>query len=72
MNRSRDIRSRMDYLALFSAFRALAVTAPLNGAGRRPGTGQVQGNRKSVQHLEGGIVREMKVKEGDHVSKAMC
>ena len=29
---------------------------------------KVEGNRKSVQHLEGGIVKEMRVKEGDRVA----
>ena len=28
---------------------------------------KVEGNRKSVQHLDGGIVKEMRVKEGDKV-----
>ncbi len=31
------------------------------------GVVKVDGNRKSVQHLDGGIVREMRVKEGDRV-----
>jgi HlyD family type I secretion membrane fusion protein len=32
------------------------------------GVVKVEGNRKSVQHLEGGIVKELRVKEGDWVN----
>ncbi len=57
-------------LALFfGGFGLWSVTAPLNGAVVAQAQVKVQGNRKSVQHLEGGIVREMKVKEGDHVKQ---
>jgi len=45
------------------------MTAPLNGAVVAQAIVKVQGNRKSVQHLEGGIVKEMRVKEGDHVNE---
>ncbi len=31
------------------------------------GVVKVDGNRKSVQHLDGGIVKELRVKEGDRV-----
>ncbi len=57
-------------LALFfGGFGLWSMTAPLNGAVVAQAEVKVQGNRKSVQHLEGGIVREMKVKEGDHVKE---
>lgn len=51
----------------FGGFGLWSVTAPLNGAVVAEAVVKVQGNRKSVQHLEGGIVKEMKVKEGDRV-----
>src|SRR2546430_17317980 len=45
-----------------------AATAPLNGAVVGNAVVKVEGNRKSVQHLDGGIVKELRVKEGDKVS----
>ena len=51
----------------FGGFGLWALTAPLNGAVVANAEVKVQGNRKSVQHLDGGIVKAMKVKEGDHV-----
>lgn len=55
-------------LALFfGGFGAWAATAPLNGAVVAEAVVKVEGNRKSIQHLDGGIVREVKVKEGDTV-----
>jgi HlyD family type I secretion membrane fusion protein len=51
----------------FGGFGAWAATAPLNGAVVAEAVVKVEGNRKSVQHLDGGIVKEMKVKEGDRV-----
>lgn len=44
-------------------------TAPLDSAAIAPGIVRVEGNRKSVQHLDGGIVRAIKVREGDLVQK---
>lgn len=44
-----------------------SVKAPLNGAVVASGVVKVEGNRKSVQHLDGGIVKELRVKEGDKV-----
>jgi biotin/lipoyl-binding protein len=55
-------------IALF--FGGLGIwggTAPLNGAVVANGVVKVDGNRKSVQHLDGGIVKELRVKEGDRV-----
>src|SRR5215471_2756623 len=53
----------------FGGFGYWSMTAPLNGAVVANAVVKVQGNRKSVQHLEGGIVKEMRVKEGDHVKE---
>ena len=48
-------------------FGAWAALAPLEGAVVAPGTFVATGQNKEVQHLEGGIIREMLVKEGDLV-----
>lgn len=44
-------------------------TAPLDSAAIAPGLVRVEGNRKTVQHLDGGIVRSINVREGDLVQK---
>jgi len=55
-------------LALFfGVFGIWSLTAPLNGAVVAPAVVKLEGNRKSVQHLDGGIVKQINVKEGDHV-----
>src|ERR1700722_5182784 len=52
----------------FGGIGAWAATAPLNGAGVANAVVKVDGNRKSIQHLDGGIVKELRVKEGDKVN----
>ncbi len=52
----------------FGLLGTWAAFAPLNGAVVAQAVVKIDGNRKSVQHLEGGIVRELKVKEGDKVA----
>jgi membrane fusion protein, epimerase transport system len=54
-------------LIFFGGFGTWAATAPLNGAVVGNGVVKVEGNRKSVQHLDGGIVKQLRVKEGDKV-----
>ena len=44
-------------------------TAPLDSAAIAPGIVKVEGNRKLVQHLDGGIVKEILVREGDLVKR---
>jgi HlyD family type I secretion membrane fusion protein len=51
----------------FGGIGSWAATAPLNGAVVGNAIIKVDGNRKSVQHLDGGIVKELRVKEGDNV-----
>ncbi|WP_063790042.1 MULTISPECIES: HlyD family type I secretion periplasmic adaptor subunit [Bradyrhizobium] len=53
--------------AFFFGLGAWAVTAPLNGAVVANAVVKVDGNRKSLQHLDGGIVKELHVREGDRV-----
>ena len=45
-----------------------AGCAPIESAAIAPGTLQVEGKRKAVQHLEGGIVSEILIKNGDRVA----
>src|SRR5215831_5099951 len=52
----------------FGLLGTWAAVAPLRGAVVANAVVKVEGNRKSVQHLEGGIVKELRVKEGDKVS----
>ena len=52
----------------FGAFGAWAVLAPLESAAIAPGVLGVSGKRKTVQHLEGGIVADILVEEGDTVA----
>ncbi|ESR23898.1 HlyD family type I secretion periplasmic adaptor subunit [Lutibaculum baratangense] len=51
----------------FGGFGTWAAVAPLAGAVVAPGTVVTLGRNKLVQHLEGGIVREILVKEGERV-----
>lgn len=53
--------------AFFGGLGTWAVTAPLNGAVVANAVIKVDGNRKSVQHLDGGIVNQLHVREGDKV-----
>lgn len=46
-----------------------AATSKLDGAAIAHGTVGVESNRKSVAHLEGGIIQAIHVKEGDRVVK---
>ena len=46
-----------------------AVRAPLDSAAIGTGVVTVENHRKAVSHLEGGIVREVRVREGQQVSK---
>jgi multidrug efflux pump subunit AcrA (membrane-fusion protein) len=45
-----------------------AAYAPLNGAVVAPAVVKVEGNRKTIQHLDGGIIKQLLVKEGDRVA----
>lgn len=46
-----------------------ATTAPLSSAVIAPGVVKVDLNRRPVQHVEGGIVREVRVRDGQHVTE---
>lgn len=51
----------------FGGLGTWAAVAPLSSAAIAPGTVVVDSNRKSVQHLEGGVIREILVRDGDLV-----
>ncbi|HQR52155.1 MAG TPA: HlyD family type I secretion periplasmic adaptor subunit [Burkholderiales bacterium] len=54
-------------VAGFLAVLVWAAFAPLAGAVVAPGQLAPEGNHKTIQHLEGGLVRAVRVKEGDVV-----
>ncbi|WP_246174997.1 HlyD family type I secretion periplasmic adaptor subunit [Bradyrhizobium paxllaeri] len=51
----------------FCCFGVWAMAVPLRGAVVAPGVIKVHSKRKAVQHLEGGIVKSIYVRENDHV-----
>lgn len=53
----------------FAAGGGWAAYATLSGAVIASGVVSPEGQRRTVQHLEGGIIRELLIKEGDHVIK---
>jgi HlyD family type I secretion membrane fusion protein len=52
---------------VFGGFGSWASLAPLSSAAIAPGTVVVDTSRKSVQHLEGGVIQEILVRDGDVV-----
>jgi len=62
---------RLGALVLFlfvTVFCVWGAMAPLDSAAVASGIVKVDSNRKTVQHLEGGIIREILVREGDAVA----
>lgn len=51
----------------FGGFMAWAMLAPLSEAAIASGMIKVEGTRRTLQHLEGGMVREILVRDGDRV-----
>jgi HlyD family type I secretion membrane fusion protein len=56
-------------VVFFGVIGTWASFAPLDSAALAAGVVKVEGNRKSVQHLEGGIVKELRVRDGDAVAE---
>lgn len=54
---------------ILAGFGYWAATAPLSGAAVASGTITATGRNVLVQHLEGGIVSEIAVREGDAVAR---
>lgn len=53
----------------FGGFMFWSVMAPIESAAIAPGKVTVDSNRKTIQHLEGGIVKELHVRDGAVVKK---
>jgi len=54
-------------VGFFGGFMLWATTAPLAEAAIAPGVIKVEGTRRTLAHLEGGIVREILVRDGTRV-----
>ncbi len=54
-------------VGFFGVFGTWAAVAPLAGGAIAPGIVNPQGSVRTVQHLEGGIIRELLVSDGDRV-----
>lgn len=63
------VRTGYAIVILFVAgLTSWAALAPLAGGASAPGIVSPAGSRRAIQHLEGGIVRELRVRDGDAVS----
>ena len=56
-------------ILLFGFFGLWSILAPIDSAAIATGSVVLDSNRKKIQHLEGGIVEEILVKEGDTVEE---
>jgi len=65
--RSRLIASVLVIASFFGGLGVWAGFAPLQSGAIAQGSVNVSGQRKTLQHLKGGIVKELKVREGDTV-----
>lgn len=54
-------------LSLLVMFALWSFLAPLSSAVVAAGVVKAEGNRKTIQHLEGGIIKKLLVKDGDYV-----
>lgn len=54
---------------LFLGFGVWANAAPIAGAIISSGVFVATGENKIVQHFEGGVIKEIKIREGDHVKR---
>ncbi len=56
-------------IIFFGGFGLWAVLGKMEGAVVAPGIIKVEQNRKNIQHLEGGIIQKIRVRDGDKVVK---
>lgn len=56
------------FILVFGVFGLWSVLAPIEGAAHGPGVVTVRSNKKLIQHLEGGIVRDILAQNGDFVT----
>jgi len=67
---TRIVKSGMYFLVFFVlGFLAWAFLAPISGAVVADGVTKVDTKRKTIQHLEGGVVKNILVHEGDYVAE---
>jgi multidrug efflux pump subunit AcrA (membrane-fusion protein) len=66
------VRSKIVIGVLLGGFSLWAALAPLTSAAVAPGVVKVDSYRKTVQHLEGGIVSEILVREGETVAQGQA
>lgn len=55
--------------AVFAGLLLWSILAPINSAVIAPGIITVEANRKKIQHLEGGVIKAIAVKEGAAVKR---
>jgi HlyD family secretion protein len=55
--------------AFMGGFGGWAALAPLSSAAVAPGQVRVESHSKIVQHMEGGIIREILIREGDWIAR---
>jgi len=56
-------------VGFIATFGAWAAFVPIVSAVIAPGVVMIEGQRKTIQHLEGGIVSEILVRDGEKVEK---
>jgi HlyD family secretion protein len=62
------VRAGMKIILLFGfAFCIWGLLVPLDGGAVAPGVFNPVGSKRTIQHLEGGIISELLVREGDNV-----
>ncbi len=54
---------------VFGVFGLWATLAPIDGAAHAPGTVTVRSYKKTIQHLEGGMVSDIRAQNGDFVTE---
>ncbi len=67
-DRPERIAGLLVLLVAFGGFGLWAAFAPIDGAAVAPGVVAVESARKTIQHLDGGTVSEILVREGDRVA----
>lgn len=70
VNTDDKVYSRLGWFIVLAGvvgFLVWASFAPLDKGSPLQGTVMKEGNRKAIQHLQGGIVQDILVKDGDHV-----
>ncbi len=65
---TRIVRAGMFIIIVFvGGFTAWTILAPISGAVVAEGTIKIETKRKTIQHLDGGVIKEILVHEGEYV-----